>query len=328
MNGKHQESAFVRAGARMDKRAMQKSADLPTVANQPGVGSADAGLIFLVLFAWSTSWIALHWQLGPVAPEISVLWRFLIAGLFMAGWCLLRGEPLRFSRREHVVFAVLGVVLFSLNFVLFYHAGTRLVSGLLSVVFALVAPGNVLMQALFLRRPVPGRVGLGAVVGVFGLCLLFFPDIRAGGVFDTQSLAGLLLACCGTLSFCTGNFLSARLQARGVPIASASAWGMLYGAGFLALYSALSGLPFTIEATPLYLGSLLWSALVSSVLAFGAYLSLLGRIGPARAGYLTVLIPVFALAISALLEGYAWTLWSFLGLAAVGAGNVLVLRRG
>jgi drug/metabolite transporter (DMT)-like permease len=130
------------------------------------------------------------------------------------------------------------------------------------------------------------------------------------------------------LSFCTGNFLSARLQTRGVPIASTSAWGMLYGAGFLALYSALSGLPFTIETTPLYIGSLLWSALVSSVLAFGAYLSLLGRIGPARAGYLTVLIPVFALAISAVLEGYTWTLWSFLGLAAVGVGNVLVLRRG
>jgi drug/metabolite transporter (DMT)-like permease len=171
-------------------------------------------------------------------------------------------------------------------------------------------------------------VVLGALVGVFGLCLLFFPDIRAGGVFDTQSLFGLLLACCGTLSFCTGNFLSARLQARRVPISSASAWGMLYGAGFLALFSALYGLPFTIEPTSLYLGSLLWSALISSVLAFGAYLSLLGRIGPARAGYLTVLIPVFALVISSLLEGYAWTLWSFLGLAAVGVGNVLVLRRG
>lgn len=295
--------------------------------SRPLIGAPEIGLLLLVVFAWSTSWIALHLQLGRVAPEISILWRFALGWLFMLVLCVARGEPLRgFSVRDHLMFAALGITLFSLNFVLFYHAGLVLVSGMLSVVFALAAPGNVIMQAVALRRPVPVTVVLGSIVGVVGLAVLFAPEIMVSGLGHA---AGLLLAGAGTIVFCTGNFMSAKIQGRGVPLASATAWGMFYGAALLAVTSFARGLDFTIEWTPTYLGALLYLALVASVIAFMAYLSLLRRLGPARAGYLTVLFPVFALIISAVYEGYQWSPWSFIGLAGVALGNVLVLwRRG
>jgi drug/metabolite transporter (DMT)-like permease len=291
----------------------------------PAVGRTELVLAALVLFAWSTSWIGVRLQLGVVAPEVSILWRFIMSGLFMFAWCAVRGEKIAgFSARDHLFFAGLGLTLFCSNFVLFYYGGLVLVSGMLAVVFALAAPINVIMQSVALKRPVPWQVAAGSVVGVFGVAALFAPEIIR---FGYGHLSGLLLAFTGTLFFCTGNFLSARVQSRGIPLASATAWGMAYGSVFLFALSLMRGQTFQIEWTAAYLGSLVFLALIASVLAFMTYLSLLRRIGPARAGYLTVLFPVFALMISGQYEGYQWTHWSFIGMAAVAAGNVLVLWR-
>ena len=73
--------------------------------------------------------------------------------------------------------------------------------------------------------------------------------------------------------------------------------------------------------------SLVYLAIGASVIAFASYLTLLRRIGAARAGYATVLFPIVALAISTLVEGYVWTPLAILGVALALAGNVLVLRR-
>jgi drug/metabolite transporter (DMT)-like permease len=296
-----------------------------TDSKRPIMGRSELVLAALLLFAWSTSWIGVRLQLGVVAPEVSILWRFLISGVFMFGWCAARGEKLSgFSLRDHAFFAALGLTLFSMNFVLFYHGGLVLVSGMLAVVFALAAPLNVIIQSTALKRPVPWTVGAGSVIGVVGVAALFAPEIIEHGY---GHVSGLIFATVGTFVFCTGNFISAKVQTRGIPLASATAWGMGYGTVFLLALVLGRGLRFEVDWTPAYLGSLLFLALIASVLAFMTYLSLLRRIGPARAGYMTVLFPVFALIISGAYEGYQWTAWSFAGMAAVAAGNVLVLWR-
>jgi drug/metabolite transporter (DMT)-like permease len=104
------------------------------------------------------------------------------------------------------------------------------------------------------------------------------------------------------------------------------AWGMLYGAGILAIFAVLRGHPFIVEPTAPYLAGLLYLALIASVMAFACYLTLLGRIGADRAAYVTVMLPVVALAVSTVLEGYRWSIPAGLGLAAVLVGNLLVLR--
>ncbi len=62
-----------------------------------------------------------------------------------------------------------------------------------------------------------------------------------------------------------------------------------------------------------------------TTVAFGCYLTLLGRIGPARAAYATVLFPIIALMLSTAFEGYRWTVEAFAGVALVLSGNLLVL---
>jgi drug/metabolite transporter (DMT)-like permease len=93
------------------------------------------------------------------------------------------------------------------------------------------------------------------------------------------------------------------------------------------LYCVASATPFEFEWTSRYVGSLLYLVVPGSVIAFTAYLTLVGRMGPERAAYCTVLFPVVALNISAWVEGYQWTAPALLGLVLVMVGNVLVFSK-
>jgi drug/metabolite transporter (DMT)-like permease len=121
--------------------------------------------------------------------------------------------------------------------------------------------------------------------------------------------------------------MSTVVQRRGVPLLSANAWAMTYGCGVLLVLNLVRGNEFIIEPSLKYIGSLLYLSVGASVLAFMSYLTLLRRLGAARAGYATVLFPIVALAVSTLLEGYAWTPLAVMGVVLALTGNVLVLRR-
>ena len=301
----------------------------PSPAASPGFAPLDYALYAATVAAWSLSWYALDVQVevGTVTVEWSLVWRFAIATVLMFGWVALRGDRMRFAPRTHIVFALMGVCIFSMNFNLFYYASAYLVSGLLSVVFSLASVFNfVIAFALTRERPAAG-VLFGAVLGFAGIALMFAPTLATrAGTFGGEALFGLALCIGGVLLFCTGNQLSARLQRAWVPVIPASAWGMLYGTLASMALALLRGQEPTFDLGAPYLISLVWLAVVSTVVAFASYLTLVGRIGAGRASYATVVFPVFALLVSTALEGYRWGLMAVLGLALVLLGNVFVIR--
>jgi drug/metabolite transporter (DMT)-like permease len=285
----------------------------------------DFALYAVVVLVWGFAWIGIHFQVGVVAPDVSVMWRFLIAGPVMLAIAAVRGDRLRFGLRDHAMFALLGLLLFSLNFLLYYHAAATLPSGLLSIAFSLASFFNVWLGALFLGTPVDRRVVAGGLLGAIGMAGLFYPQF-AGHAFPRGALIALALSLAGTLAFCFGNIVSVLIQRQKTPVFAATGYAMLYGTAGLALYAAANGHTFTLEWTLPYLVGLAYLALVGSVVAFACYLTLLGRIGPDRAAYVTVLGPVVALAVSTVVENFQWTIVAALGLIAVLLGNVLVLR--
>lgn len=291
---------------------------------EPQLQRGDAALYVTLVVVWGTSWYAIRHQLGEVAPVVSLLWRFLLAAALAMLVALWRGERMAYSLKRHLWFALAGVLLFSTNFVMFYLAGRHVPTGLLAVVFALASPINLGLAALFFGKPVELRVLLGAAIGVSGVALLYAPEIMGTG-FDLAALGGLALALAGTVSFCLGNMVSSVTQRAGVSDYPATAWGMSYGALWLLALCLATGAEFRIEWTADYLISLVWLAVGASVVAFIAYLALIKRIGPAKAGFATVLFPVVALAISSVLEDYHWTPLAGLGVALVAAGNVVTL---
>lgn len=286
----------------------------------------DYILYTITVLSWSGSWYALKLQVGVVPVQVSLFWRFLLAALIMLVWALIAKVRLRFPLVTHLRFAAMGALMFCLNFTLFYYASVWIASGLLSVVFSLASVFNIILAVLFLNlRPTLNMV-IGASLGFTGIAMMFWPVI-AGQEFDTNALIGLGLCITGTLFFCTGNLFSGSLQKAGIPIISASTWGMAYGACVTGLIALVQGDSFTIIWNASYIGSMVFLAVVSSVIAFAAYLTLLGRIGSDRAGYASVMFPVAALMISSWLEDYQMGALAALGLALVLIGNVFVLGK-
>jgi drug/metabolite transporter (DMT)-like permease len=100
---------------------------------------------------------------------------------------------------------------------------------------------------------------------------------------------------------------------------------MLYGAIVTGLVAFYRGHEFVFDWSATYLGSLLYLTVFGSVVAFGAYLTLLGRIGAHRAGYAMVMFPVVALVLSALFEDLEIDATIVVGTLLVLAGYLLVL---
>ena len=275
---------------------------------------------------WGFSWIAMHYQVGKVAPEVSVVWRFVIAAPLMFLLAAARGERLMFPLADHRYFIGLGAAIFSTNFILFYHAAQHVASGLLSIAFSLASVGNIVLGALVFRARIERRAIAGGVLGVTGVAAMFYPEL--GGLdFSGSAALGLLLALGGTLSFCTANMISVAAQRRRLPVFASAAWGMIYGICFVTLVALARGQTFTIDWSLTYLGGLAYLSICGSFMAFAIYFTLLGRIGAARTGYTTVMYPVVALLVSTFAEDYRWSLLAACGLAAVLLGNVLILRR-
>jgi drug/metabolite transporter (DMT)-like permease len=190
----------------------------------------DLGLLVAIVFAWSTSWIALKSQVGVVAPEVSVFWRFLLAAPLTFAYAAIAGSRLAFPLKAHLGFMAMGTLIFSSNFILFYYGAAHLPSGLLSVVFSLASVINLLLGFVLFSERISLRIALGGLAGFLGVALMFQPEIaKAGAVAGSTVLFGLGLCAIGTLCFCSGNMISSRLQRHGIPVIGATAWGMAYG---------------------------------------------------------------------------------------------------
>ncbi|MDE1532931.1 DMT family transporter [Pseudomonas carnis] len=283
-------------------------------------------LYLLTVLIWGTTWIALKWQLGVVAIPVSIVYRFGLAALVLFVLLLLSRKLQVMNRRGHMICLAQGLCLFCVNFMCFLTASQWIPSGLVAVVFSTATLWNALNARVFFGQRVARNVLMGGALGLLGLGFLFWPEL-VGHTASPQTLLGLGLALLGTLCFSAGNLLSSLQQKAGLKPLTTNAWGMAYGAAMLATYCAVRGIPFEMDWSARYIGALWYLVIPGSVIGFTAYLTLVGRMGPEKAAYCTVLFPVVALNVSAVAEGYQWTAPALMGLVLVMLGNVLVFRK-
>lgn len=285
---------------------------------------SDRVLYLATVLIWGSTWFAVTFQLGPVAPELSVSWRFVIAGLAMVVLCRLRGVTLPRRLVDHLWLALFGLLLFSANYVLFYHATRAVASGLVAVVFTTIIVMNTLNAWLLFGTRPPLRAVLGAAIGLCGIALVFAKDLATLEPSGAMA-AGLGLSLLATFSASLGNMVALRNHKTGLGVMPATTLAMLYGAAISFLVALASGRSITFSFAPGYVISLVYLALIGSVVGFWAYLTLLGRLGAARASYALVMTPVVALLLSTLFEGFVWSLPAAIGASLVLCGNALAL---
>ncbi|MEP7184038.1 MAG: DMT family transporter [Betaproteobacteria bacterium] len=286
---------------------------------------SNSALFLAATLIWGSTWYAITFQLGAVAPEASVAYRFALAALLLGAWCRATGRSLRFPARTHGWIAAQATFLFGLNYIAVYRAEQHVTSGLVAVLFSTIVFFNPVGARLFFGTPLTMRTLAGATVGVGGVALIFLPELvaaRSGGT----TAAGIAYGLGATVLACGGNMLAVRNQNAGIPIFSGTAWGMAYGAAVAAAVASTQGVAWSVDLRPAYVGSLLYLAVFGSIAAFGAYLTLIQRLGAGPASYVGVATPVVAMLLSTLLEGYRWTPLAVAGVALAIAGYVLVLR--
>ena len=187
-----------------------------------------------------------------------------------------------------------------------------LTSGLVGLIFSLLVFFNIINAWIFLKNELDLKVILGGLLGLLGTALIFWEDLKVFS-FEDGKLIGLSLAIGGTFIASLGNIASARNSKAGIPVISCNAFGMTYGGAAMMLIALISGKEPSFIVTPEYIGSLLYLAILGSIVAFGAYLTLVSNIGAGKAAYVSLIVPVIALVISTFLEGYQWTLFGIGG---------------
>ncbi|HEX4331018.1 MAG TPA: EamA family transporter [Usitatibacter sp.] len=275
---------------------------------------------------WGSTWLAIKFQLGHVAPEASVVYRFLLASMLLFAYCLARSLPLAFTLAQHGWIALQGLFMFSVSYIFVYYAEEHVVSGLVAVGYS-ASPllGMFGMRAAFGTR-ITRTVATGSLLGIAGIAIVFWPQfaqLQGGG----DVAAGAFFTVAAVVASTIGSLVAQRNAQHQAPLWQSMAYGMLYGSIFSLAVTLLLGKPLGFEATPAYVASLLYLAILGSIIAFAGYLTLLKRVGTAVSGYIGVMVPIVALILSAAFEGFRFTALTWAGIAISVAGNVIILRR-
>ena len=283
-------------------------------------------LFFAAVAIWGSTWLAITFQLGKVAPEASVFYRFLLASAILFVFCLARRLPLRYRPMQHAWIALLGVLMFSVSYIFVYYAEQHVVSGLVAVGYSASPLLGLIGMRVFFGKPMSRLLILGSILGMVGIALVFYPEFaRLQG--DRDTALGALHTIAAVLVSALGAMVAHRTQQDELPLWQTMAWGMFYGSMFSLGVTLATGKSLDFVPSAGYVLSLVYLAVLGSVLAFAAYLTLLRRVGAARAGYIGVMVPIVALVISAAFEGFRWHPLTWAGIAVTVAGNVLILRR-
>lgn len=283
-------------------------------------------LFSICVLIWGSTWIAITFQLGQIAPAMSVGYRFLLASTLLFVYCHWRGMPLRYSFKQHLDFALLGATMFCIGYILVYYAETCIVSGMVAVGYSLSPMINMLASRVCFGTRMTRRVTIAASFGIAGVACVFWPEFGKLSVSRNAEL-GAVLTILAVLASSAGSMVATRHQQRGYATWSSMAWAMGYG-GLMALgIGAAMGQPLEILTTADYLLSLAYLAVFGSILTFGCYLTLIERIGPARTAYIGVMVPILALTVSFCFERFVWTWLTTLGVALSIIGNIVMLRR-
>ena len=296
----------------------------------PEAQRIDASIVIpFVIFTgvWGSTWIVIRDQIGSVPPQWSVAYRFILAAVAMALVARWKGQSLKIDRGGFVAALVIGVTQFSLNFNSVYMAERFITSGVVATVFALLLIPNSLLAWAFLGQKPNARFLWAGLVAVAGVALLFIHELRSSPLAGRDIAIGLAFTLAGLLGASSANVYQAGEEARRHPLLALLAWSMAIGAVInICLAFAVAGPP-VFEARLGYWAGVIYLALLGSVLCFALYFPVVRKIGPGKAAYSSVLVPVIAMSLSTIFEDYQWSPLAIGGAALSLGGMLLALAR-
>jgi len=283
-------------------------------------------LFISTLLCWSPTWYLIKFQFGVVDPLISIFYRFFIASVIVFIFLILSKKKMSFNLQQHLSFLLLGVTLFSLNYIFFYLANTYLISGIVTIAFSTILIMNILGERIYFKIKSSKETLFAAGFGIVGILIIFGNELLNFKLEDKTHI-GIILSFIATFWASTGNLVHQKNSKDKIPFIQSIAYGMLYGSLFTLIVAKFRGAEIIFDNSISYILSFLYLSIIGSVVAFYLYLKLLENIGSARAGYIGVIMPIIALIISTIFEGLQWTNNLIFGLPVLIFGCVLILNQ-
>ena len=283
-------------------------------------------LFIATLLCWGPTWYVIKFQLGTVDPMVSVFYRFFLASIILLLACAIKKLPLKFSLKEHFYIAVLGILLFNVNYVIFYLSTQYLISGFVALCFSSILFMNVINNIIFHKNLPNIKTILGGAIGTMGLIFIFFNEI-SNFTFSNMTSYGIFLGIIATYFASLGNLVSAHTSKINLPVVPVTGYGMLYGSISLLIYLLINETTFNFEYSLKYNLSLVYLSVFGSVFGFTLYLSLIKKIGSNDAAYVAIIMPLIALLVSTIFEGLIWDVNLIIGAIMIIFGNILILKK-
>ena len=283
-------------------------------------------LYLTIVMIWGSTWIVIPFQLGEVANELSVAYRFGIASLVLYAYAAITRRKIALPRGTYLFVFIQGTLMFSLNYFLVYYGTAFITTGLVAVVFGTIVLFNAIFSKLFFGSPLETRVLTAAAIGFSGIALIFWPEVSVLSFEDT-TIVGISYVLAATILASLGNMAAVVNTRQSLPVVAVNAHSMAWAAVTSIVIALLLGRELSFSLQTDYLVSLAYLSIFGSAVAFGCYLALIRRIGAARAAYSSLLFPVVALGLSTFFEDYKWTPAAAVGIILTLIGNWLILKR-
>ena len=291
---------------------------------------SNLSLFFGALFFWSATWsiIGLTQVNINLDPAISVFIRFIVAGFIILIFIALTKRKLIFSIKDHVYFFVLGLFLYSGNYIFFYKSNVYLSSNIPATVFCLLTIFNILGEKFIFKKSITILTLLGALLGITGIAIIFFNDLISFNLNSGTTL-GLMFALFATLSASIGNLLAIYNKRNfNIPLLQNVAFAMIYGAIIALLIAIIKGSEFYIPITNFsYMIGLSYLIIFGSIISFLCYIRFIENTSASAGGYIGVAMPILALIISMIFEDLKPDIYFLSGLPITLLGLLLILKQ-
>ena len=279
----------------------------------------------LVYVFWGSTYLGIGIAVEQIPPGVMCAARFLVAGTVMLAYCVLTGRRIRFSARQLGHFAAVGILLLMGGNLTLSYAERIVPTGLAALLTAVSPLWFLVLDSLLLGDHHISRRGkIGLVIGIAGVIVLIWPDLRHSNALGHRELWWLLGLQLGSLSWALGSVLSKKWQtAAGNPF-SATAWQLVFAGIANLVFALLVEKPASATWTFRGVGAILYLVVFGSWIGYTAYIWLLQHVPISKVSTYAYVNPVVAVFLGWLVLHERIDRYFVMGSAIIVASVVLV----
>lgn len=280
----------------------------------------------ILCFIWGTTWIFIKIGLEDLPPMAFASARFLLAVIILFAIIRIQNIPLPRTWREWRLIALTGVLQFSINYSMVFWSEQYISSGLAAVLQAMITVFGLILAWYFLPNENITKLKAFAVaLGIIGVAVIFIDQLK---VQNLMAFLGCLGVVVGSYAAAQASIL-VKAKGGGFHPASLLFCQMLCGLPAIIIYSLIvEGNPLSFHWTTRAIGCVLYLTVAGTVAAFWLYYWLLGRIESTKAMMISLVTPLLAVVIGALVLGETLPPQTLLGgVLIIGSIGLIVFRK-